>query len=105
MSCSLVRDVLFVACRALPAGAVLQVLCDAAHAVASVHELGIVHYDLKEENFLVDDRGHVVLADFGCAAAAAAAAASPWWQACAAYARKAAVTACINIFIIKSIMF
>ena len=44
---------------------------DAAQAVARCHQLGIVHVDVKLDNFLLvrdgDDRLRVVLADFGLA--------------------------------------
>ena len=34
-------------------------------AIGYVHSLGIVFRDLKLENLLLDERGHVHLADFG----------------------------------------
>lgn len=34
-------------------------------SVGALHRLGYIHRDLKPDNFLIDDRGHLVLADFG----------------------------------------
>jgi serine/threonine protein kinase len=36
-------------------------------ALEHLHELGVVYRDLKPENILFDDKGHVLLADFGLA--------------------------------------
>ncbi|KAH8102215.1 kinase-like domain-containing protein [Cristinia sonorae] len=33
--------------------------------IESLHQLGIVHHDLKPENVLVDEDGHCVIADYG----------------------------------------
>ena len=49
---------------------VLDWLDDAAAAIDAAHAAGIVHRDLKPGNLLLDDRGHVKVADFGIASAA-----------------------------------
>ncbi|KAJ7606801.1 kinase-like domain-containing protein, partial [Roridomyces roridus] len=38
-------------------------------AIHSLHKLGIIHCDIKPDNIFIDDRGDVVLADFGIAKA------------------------------------
>ena len=43
----------------------LRTLLSAARLVEQVHRLGIVHRDIKPDNFLVDPQGRVFLADFG----------------------------------------
>jgi eukaryotic-like serine/threonine-protein kinase len=53
-----------------PPGAVLRWLEEAAQALDHAHERGVVHRDVKPSNLLVDERGHVHVADFGVASAA-----------------------------------
>ncbi|KZT30229.1 kinase-like protein [Neolentinus lepideus HHB14362 ss-1] len=42
----------------------LSLLHDAASGLAYAHEFGLTHGNIKPENFLVDDKGHVRVSDF-----------------------------------------
>lgn len=53
----------------LPPLRALQVLESMASALASAHEAGLVHRDVKPENVLISDRGQIKVADFGLARA------------------------------------
>ena len=45
----------------------LAVLCDVASALAHLHEVGVLHRDVKSDNVLIDGRGRAVLVDFNAA--------------------------------------
>lgn len=44
---------------------VLKIFCDVCKAVAKLHQLNIIHRDLKVENILISDSDTYVLCDFG----------------------------------------
>lgn len=47
----------------------LQMYLQAGHGLATMHEHGLVHRDIKPDNILVDAKGRVRIADFGLALA------------------------------------
>ena len=51
----------------------LDILEQAAHGLAAIHERGLVHRDIKPGNLLITQNGKVKITDFGIAKAAAAA--------------------------------
>jgi hypothetical protein len=53
-----------------PVGEALEWVEEAALALDAAHAAGIVHRDVKPANLLLDDSGHVHVADFGIASAA-----------------------------------
>lgn len=50
----------------------LDVLEQAAHGLAVIHRMGLVHRDIKPGNLMITQNGRVKIADFGIAKAAAA---------------------------------
>ncbi|MFT8703928.1 protein kinase domain-containing protein [Bifidobacterium aquikefiricola] len=48
----------------------LRILSEILDGLSSAHMAGVVHRDVKPENILINDRGHVQITDFGLAKAA-----------------------------------
>mmetsp|Transcript_9372 Transcript_9372/g.28353 ORF Transcript_9372/g.28353 Transcript_9372/m.28353 type:complete len:801 (-) Transcript_9372:138-2540(-) len=43
-------------------------LAEMAEALHTLHKMGFMHRDVKPDNFVIDEAGHLALTDFGCAA-------------------------------------
>ena len=63
--------------RSMPSGGRMavrrstEIATEVADALAAAHEAGVVHRDVKPQNILIDEAGHVHLVDFGVARATA----------------------------------
>ena len=57
---------------ALPETLALDVMEQAAHGLAVIHRMGLVHRDIKPGNLMITQNGQVKITDFGIAKAAAA---------------------------------
>ncbi len=53
--------------RGLPPGEAFDVVIRIAEGLRAIHDVGIIHRDLKTANVMLDDDGHVHLMDFGIA--------------------------------------
>ncbi|QDZ41760.1 serine/threonine-protein kinase [Corynebacterium sp. sy039] len=58
--------------QSLPEALALDVLEQAAHGLATIHRMGMVHRDIKPGNLLITQNGQVKITDFGIAKAAEA---------------------------------
>ncbi len=67
------RTLRVVAAERLPAPALVQILAQAAKALAVAHAAGIAHGDIKPDNIMVRQDGYVKVLDFGLARLARAA--------------------------------
>lgn len=52
----------------LPTTSIRRILSQLAEALSFLHEHGIVHRDIKDENVVLDHSGNAQLIDFGSAA-------------------------------------
>jgi len=59
-TCSLLKD-----WHSLPESDVTFYLSEIVLAVEKLHEMGIVHHDMKPANILIDRDGHIAVADYG----------------------------------------
>ncbi|WKD58475.1 serine/threonine-protein kinase [Corynebacterium caspium] len=57
---------------ALPEDTALQIIEQAAHGLGAIHNLGMIHRDIKPGNIMITEHGVAKIADFGIAKAAAA---------------------------------
>jgi serine/threonine protein kinase len=53
--------------KPVPDDRIVQIVGDVAKALAYAHDRGVVHRDIKPSNILIDERGEVLLTDFGIA--------------------------------------
>jgi serine/threonine protein kinase len=58
--CSLLND-----WHSLPESDVTFYLSEIVLAVEKLHEMGIIHQDMKPANILMDRDGHITVADYG----------------------------------------
>lgn len=51
----------------LPAADAINLMVHACHALAHAHEAGVIHRDIKPDNFILSDLGYLKLTDLGLA--------------------------------------